>query len=161
MIKFSRVFREKFTAEDAALVEGIFQKYFTGLIDRDVKVGYTSTPVLGKAYFELDTILIRKISPHTIAHELMHIAQHNLRNRIPTGERSCDVFTCALGEDVCDSVTYIATHNASPEVIHSVCKEAVEKRSQGFRNYISWAEDQFEQKAKEGPSGWARFWSGK
>ena len=43
MIKFSRVFREKFTEGDAALVEGIFQKYFTGLIDRDVKVGYTST----------------------------------------------------------------------------------------------------------------------
>jgi hypothetical protein len=157
MIKFSRVFKKKFTEKDITLVESIYQKYFASLIDRDVKFGYTSTRVLGKAYYELDTILIRKISPHTIAHELMHLAQHNERNGIPTGERSCDIFTCALGEDVCDNVTYISTHNATSDVIHSICKEAVEKRGQGFRNYISWAEAQFETRAKE---RWTRLWSG-
>jgi hypothetical protein len=148
MLKFSWKFRKKFSEEEMLLVDSIYQKYFVNLIDGDVKVGHTSTRVLGKAYYEINTILIRKISPHTIAHELMHIAQHNQRNGIPTGEKSCDIFTCALGEDVCDNVTYLSTRSLGKDVIHQVCKEAVEKRSQGFRNYISWAEKQFAERSR-------------
>lgn len=113
-----------------------------------MKVGYTSTRVLGKAYAGSNTILLRRISPHTIAHELMHLAQHNKKNMIPIGERSCDVYTCALGEDVCDTVTYLRIHGATPNIIHTVCKEAITKRNQGFRNYISWVENQFEIRMK-------------
>jgi hypothetical protein len=155
MMIFSRVFNKKFSEEERLLVEKIYQKYFSNLIDVDVKVGYTGTRVLGKAYYELNTILLREISPHTIAHELMHIAQHNQRNGIPTGEKSCDVFTCALGEDVCDGVTYLSTHNLRAEAVNQVCREAVEKRKQGFRNYISWAEKQFAERAK---TNWQSRW---
>ena len=141
---FTKLFMRKFTAEDAKKVDGIYCKYFTALIEGDVRVNYTrSRYLLGKATVgrKYKTILLKKIVPHTVAHELMHLAQGN-GNGIPHGERACDVYTNALGEDVCDHSYYIKTHSASPELIHQVCKEAVEKRNAGLRNYISWAEDE-------------------
>ena len=78
----------------------------------------------------------------------MHLAQWNRKNGIPGGERSCDVYTCALGEDVCDHIAYLSTRNASAKMVHQVCKEAVEKRSAGYRNYISWGRERAWEKDK-------------
>lgn len=147
MLAFTDSFRKNFDREDEALVSAVHDKYFSGLIAGTVKVGYTSNPrVWGIADADTGSVRFNRISPHTVAHELMHIAQHDRRNGIPEGERSCDVFTCALGEEVCDNVSYLRTHGATPDVIHQVCKEAVANRENGMRNYIVWAESEFKRR---------------
>ena len=141
MIEFTKRFRERFDLSAANAVEEIYSKYFTGLIDEKVRVSYTSSNVWGKADIESNTILLKRITRHTIAHELMHLAQYNQRNGIPQGERACDVYTCALGPDVIDNVFYILTHRAPAEIIHESCREAIGKRREGMRNYIQYAEN--------------------
>ena len=141
---FTKLFMRKFNADDAKKVEEIYNKYFFSLIAGDVRVNYTkSRHLLGKATAggKYKTILLKKVVPHTVAHELMHLSQGN-GSGIPSGERSCDIYTNALGEDVCGNSYYINTHNASPALMHQVCKEAVAKRNSGYRNYISWAENE-------------------
>lgn len=142
MLKFTDRFLSKFGSGAAATVSDIYNRYFEGKIHADVRVTYTrSRRVLGKADLTSNTIYLRKIDKHTIAHELMHLAQACPENGIPSGERACDVYTNALGPDVAMRSYYIKTWGAPAEAIHAACKEALEKRAQGMTRYIVYAEE--------------------
>lgn len=105
----------------------------------------------------------------TLAHEMMHLAQFN-EDSIPSGERACDVYAMARipPELIDDSPSYVvivprirdewgARHQ---KLAHDLAKEALERRSNGLRNYASWWEDEFEAridalagKGRKGPKG--------
>jgi hypothetical protein len=140
LIRFTKGFKERFGDDGVSRVKKIYDEYFTKLIERDVRVGYTRSNVWGSADTSTNSILLRRLDPHTIAHELMHLAQDESRNGIPQGERACDVYTNALGPDVAGSSTYIRTWGASPQLVSDCCREAVLLRARGLRNYIKYAE---------------------
>lgn len=142
-IRFTKHFTDRFTADEMRLVERIYNQYFAGMIEGDVKVGRTTSRFLGIAMHSSNYILLRKITPHTVAHELMHIAQHNAKNLIPSGEVACDIYTNSLAEELCDHSSYLRTNGAAQGEIHRICAEAVSKRRSGYRNYISWTKKQF------------------
>ena len=91
----------------------------------------------------------------TLAHELMHLAQFN-DDRIPGGERACDVFALARlpPELIDDSPSYLViTQDIRDDwgpkhsrLAHDLAKEAIWLRKGGLRKYASWWEDEFERR---------------
>ena len=91
-----------------------------------------------------------QISFHAIAHEFVHLLQG--RHGIPTGERSCDLFSLARDWTLNDTAPYylsvprrfidenghIDPHHA--RLIYTAAKQAIELRQRGLRNYISYFE---------------------
>jgi hypothetical protein len=140
-LTFTNRFMERFGAEGEAKVTAVFFKYFKVLSDEAIKVTYTrSSKMMGIADFRNRTVRLAALDGHTIAHEFTHMVQH-LKHTIPQGEQACDIFTCALSSEVCDSNLYVRTHNAPKDVIHMICMKAIELRAGGLRNYIAYTKE--------------------
>lgn len=91
----------------------------------------------------------------TLAHEMMHLAQFN-DDRIPSGERACDVFTLARLSPrlIDDSPSYLVItqdirddwSDRHSKLAHELAKEGIRLRNDGLRKYASWWEDEFEKR---------------
>lgn len=94
------------------------------------------------------------ISYHTIAHEFVHLLQG--QHGIPTGERSCDLFSLARHWTLNDTPPYYLRvpvdfldlrGHIRPEcarILFEAAREALERRNAGLRTYISYFEKKLE-----------------
>ncbi len=91
----------------------------------------------------------------TIAHEFMHLVQFNTKG-IPSGERACDVYALSRlpPRFIDEAPSYLVISKITRErwglwharIAHELAKAALEKRADGYRNYASWWEDEFERR---------------
>lgn len=92
-----------------------------------------------------------QVSYHTIAHELVHLLQSRELG-VPQGEKSCDVFALARHwtlNDVCPGYVRVPIPlldgrgmftDTGARLTFATALEAVGRRHQGMRNYITWFE---------------------
>jgi hypothetical protein len=150
---------------------------FPELKDTLITVGYTrkhlgSATVIyrkGIIYRMIIRLKVRKVTYQTIGHELTHLIQglaHGDRSgaraagpdKIPSGEKQCDIWTLARDPLFCDDApTYIKTPRSIrerwPEYSESVrdlCVAAIDKRHT-YRQYIRWLEDEIRKLPKAPP----------
>ncbi len=146
-------------------------RLFPELQGKTITVGYTrahlgSALVPHHAEAELTIRLkVRKLSYNTIGHELTHLVQglshinHDQAaspERIPGGEKQCDIWTLARSELFCDDApTYLRLPSAVREnwrdyaqAVRSLCAAAIEKRAT-HRLYIAWLEEQIHRLARQ------------
>jgi hypothetical protein len=147
-------------------------RLFPELQGKTLTVGYTRAH-LGSAlvprHAEADLTIrlkVRKLTYNTIGHELTHLVQglshcHPDRaifaERIPGGEKPCDIWTLARSELFCDDApTYIKLPSTVREnwphyakAVRALCLSAIEKRATQ-RLYIAWLEKQIHQLARQG-----------
>jgi hypothetical protein len=147
-------------------------RLFPELQGKTITVGYTrahlgSALVPRHAAAELTIRLkVRKLSYNTIGHELTHLVQGlshlsddrtAFTERIPSGEKPCDIWTLARSELFCDEApTYLRLPLAVREnwpryatAVRALCVAAIEKRATR-RLYIVWLEDQIRQLSQQG-----------
>jgi hypothetical protein len=142
--------------------------YFPELKDTTITVGYTrkhlgSATVMyrkGVIHRLIIRLKVRRVTYQTIGHELTHLIQglaHGDRSgaratdpeKIPSGEKQCDIWTLARDGLFCDDApTYIKMPRIMrerwPEYSESVrelCIAAIDKRHI-HRQYIRWLEDE-------------------
>lgn len=127
------------------------RRFFPELDGRTVRVGLTraasgmAVPGGNQVWFNPS-----QLSYHTISHEFVHLLQG--RHGIPTGERSCDLFSMARHWTLNDTPPYYvrvpiefldANGKLKPEsarLIHTLACRAIELRRGGKRQYISYFE---------------------
>jgi hypothetical protein len=124
---------------------------FPELEDHTVKVGITLR-VDGKADLESKAIYFRSrnASCYTLAHELTHLLQG--MEKVPGGERSCDLYTLARHVNFCDQApNYLKMPQKLLDenglilekyriLVHDTAKAALQTRTYGKKNYITWFE---------------------
>jgi hypothetical protein len=148
--------------------------YFPELKDATITIGYTRKH-LGSAtviyrkhelYRLIIRLRVRKVTYHTIGHELTHLVQglsygdrFGTRSadpdRIPTGETQCDIWTLARDPLFLDDPpTYIKMPRMMrerwpdyAESVRALCNAAIAKRHTE-RQYIRWLEQEIRQLAK-------------
>lgn len=148
--------------------------YFPELKDAAITIGYTRKH-LGSAtviyrkhelYRLIIRLRVRKVTYHTIGHELTHLVQglgYGERcgarsansDRIPTGETQCDIWTLARDQLFLDDPpTYIKMPRIMrerwpdyAESVRELCITAIAKRHTQ-RQYIRWLEQEIRQLAK-------------
>jgi hypothetical protein len=148
--------------------------YFPELKDAAITIGYTrkhlgSATVIYRKH-ELHRLIIRlrvrKVTYHTIGHELTHLVQglgygdrFGARSadpeRIPSGERQCDIWTLARDPLFLDDPpTYIKMPRSMrehwpdfAESVRELCIAAIDKRHTQ-RQYIQWLEKEICRLAK-------------
>jgi hypothetical protein len=148
--------------------------YFPELKDAVITIGYTrkhlgSATVIyrkGELYRLIIRLRVRKVTYHTIGHELTHLVQglaYGERfgtrsanpDRIPTGETQCDIWTLARDPLFLDDPpTYIKMPRIMrqrwpdyAESVRELCIAAIDKRHTQ-RQYIRWLEQEIAQLAK-------------
>lgn len=148
-------------------------RYFPELEGKTIVVGYTRAhlgtallPIDAEAQQELTIRLkVRRLSYNTIGHELTHLVQGLSRfnqslselateDKIPGGEKPCDIWTLARSELFCDEApTYLELPSVIREnwlqyanAVRALCRTAIQKR-QSHRAYIRWLENQIRQLA--------------
>jgi hypothetical protein len=146
-------------------------RLFPELQGKTITVGYTRAH-LGSALIPRDhaaeltiRLKVRKLTYNTIGHELTHLVQglshlndSAANERIPSGEKQCDIWTLARSELFCDDVpTYLklppairANWPQYAKPIRTLCLAAIEKRAT-YRLYINWLEEQFHQLVTHDP----------
>jgi len=137
-------------------------RLFPELQGRTITVGYTRAH-LGSALIPRDVaaeltirLKVRKLTYNTIGHELTHLVQGlshlddpAANERIPSGEKQCDIWTLARSELFCDDApTYLklpssirANWTQYAQSVRTLCLAAIAKRAT-YRLYISWLEEQ-------------------
>jgi hypothetical protein len=132
------------------------RRYFPELEGRTIRVGLTRVAI-GMAVPGGDELWLNpgQLSFHTITHELIHLLQE--RGRVPSGERSCDLYSLARHWTLNDTSPYYVRIPAdcidpdgkiSPDkarLIHSVATRALDLRERGTRNYIAYFEKTMEE----------------
>ena len=148
--------------------------YFPELKDATITIGYTrkhlgSATVIyrkGELCRMIVRLKVRKVTYHTIGHELTHLVQglaygerSGPRNadpdRIPTGETQCDIWTLARDPLFLDDPpTYIKMPRMMrerwpdyAESVRHLCIAAIAKRHTE-RRYIRWLEQEIRELAK-------------
>lgn len=143
-------------------------RLFPELQGKTITVGYTKAH-LGSALIPLNVdaeltirLKVRQLSYNTIGHELMHLVQGlshlddpAISERIPSGEKPCDIWTLARSELFCDEApTYLklpppvrANWPRYAPAVRSLCLAAIAKRAT-HRLYIRWLEEQIQQLAR-------------
>ena len=144
---------------------------------RKITVGYTAAH-LGSAVVPLAAadaarltirLKVKRLTYHTIGHELTHLLQALSRirpgrgkpekdGRIPSGEKQCDVWTLARSGLFCDDApTYIRLPRAVREgwpvyarAVRRLAIAALEKRK-SYRLYIRWLEGRIRDLARRPP----------
>ncbi len=94
----------------------------------------------------------RKLTRHTVAHELTHLLQ--FRGLIPSGEKSADLYSLARHPFLADDLPYYlktprGLRQAAPRspeqvgtLLHRIARESVLRRERGERTYLRWFEDE-------------------
>ncbi|MEX0806832.1 MAG: hypothetical protein WD688_26450 [Candidatus Binatia bacterium] len=151
--------------------------YFPELNGQTITVGYTRKH-LGSASIAyrrgvitrlIIRLKVRKLTYQTIGHELTHLVQGLARGdrsspgpvqrqRIPSGEKQCDIWTLARHTLFCDDApTYIRMPRVLrehwfdyAESVRELCIAAIEKRST-HRLYIRWLETEVGKLTKAPP----------
>ncbi len=140
--------------------------YFPELHGKTITVGYTrkhlgsATIVYRKGIIArlIIRLKVRQLSYQTIGHELTHLVQGLARgerpipsriddDKIPSGEKQCDIWTLARDPLFCDDPpTYIRMPRTMrerwpdyAEAVRLLCIAAIEKRTT-YRLYIRWLE---------------------
>ncbi len=148
--------------------------YFPELKDAAITIGYTrkhlgSATVIyrrGELHKLIVRLRVRKVTYHTIGHELTHLVQglsygerYGNRSanpdRIPSGETQCDIWTLARDPLFLDDPpTYIKMPRTMrerwpdyAEAVHELCITAITKRHTQ-RQYIRWLEQEIAQLGK-------------
>jgi hypothetical protein len=159
--------KQRLTHRAHEMIERSLQ-LFPELKDTLITVGYTrkhlgSATVIyrkGIIYRMIIRLKVRKVTYQTIGHELTHLIQglaHGGRSgarapnpdRIPSGEKQCDIWTLARDPLFCDDApTYIKMPRSIrerwpdySESVRDLCVEAIDKRHT-YRPYIRWLEDE-------------------
>jgi hypothetical protein len=125
--------------------------FFPELDGTAIKVGLTRRAA-GLAAREEPAIWInpRRLTRHTVAHELVHLLQ--FRGLLPAGERSADLHALARHRVLVDDSPWylkiphgmtVATGPLSakvPGLLHDLACEALRRREAGLRTYLRWFE---------------------
>lgn len=92
----------------------------------------------------------RRLTRHTIAHEMVHLLQ--FRGLVPTGEKSADLYALARDCWLADDLPFylqtpralrLACQEGAPEayrLLHRLARESLTRREQGERTYLRWFE---------------------
>lgn len=166
-IRLTPLMKQRLTRRAHEMIERSLQ-LFPELDGSVITVGYTRKH-LGSATViyrrgAIDRMIIRlkvrKVTYQTIGHELTHLIQglaHGDRSgaraadpdKIPSGEKQCDIWTLARDPLFCDDApTYIKMPRLLrdhwpdyAETVRKLCIAAIEKRH-SHRQYIRWLEDE-------------------
>jgi hypothetical protein len=128
------------------------RRFFPELADLSLKLGLTRSAA-GFAELEGDRLWLnpRRLSLHTIAHELVHLLQG--RGLVPRGERSCDLFAMAREVTLVDTVPYYLKvpralgdehgwlRPGMAAALHELAVESAVRREGGDRRYMRWFEN--------------------
>jgi hypothetical protein len=164
---FTPLMKKRLTSRAQMMLERSLS-YFPELEAKTITVGLTRKH-LGSASISYHAgtisrlvirLKVRKVTYQTIGHELTHLVQglgHGdrsmtrslARQRIPSGEKQCDIWTLARDFLFCDDPpTYLRMPRAIrecwpdyAEAIRQLCIAAIEKR-QNHRHYILWLESE-------------------
>lgn len=127
------------------------RRFFPEFAEMPIRIGLTraasgmAVPGGNEVWFNPNLL-----SYHTIAHEFMHLLQGG--HGIPTGERSCDLFSLARHWTLNDAAPYYVRVPAAAvdgrgrvrpawaRLFYDTAVEAVQLRLTGKRNYISYFE---------------------
>ncbi len=142
--------------------------YFPELTDAQITIGYTrkhlgsATVIYRKGVVSslIIRLRVRKVTYQTIGHELTHLIQglaygdsSGARSadpqKIPSGEKQCDIWTLARDPLFCDDApTYLKMPRIMREhwpdyagLVRDLCLAAIERRHI-HRQYIRWLEDE-------------------
>jgi len=159
--------KQRLTRRAREMIERSLQ-LFPELGDTTITVGYTrkhlgSATVIyrkGIIYRMIIRLKVRKVTYQTIGHELTHLIQgltHGDRSgaraadpdKIPSGEKQCDIWTLARDPLFCDDApTYIKMPRSIrerwpeySEPVRELCVAAIDRRHT-HRHYIRWLEDE-------------------
>jgi len=154
MIPTSALLRHRSCARVLDLIRQV-RIFFPELDGITLKIGLTRRAA-GLAAHDQPWIWVnpRKLTRHTIAHEMVHLLQ--FRGHAPQGEKSADLY--ALARHVCladDLPYYLKTPRTlraaalldAPSVhllLHRVARESLVRRDQGERNYLRWFEQELD-----------------
>ncbi|HUR71114.1 MAG TPA: hypothetical protein VMZ02_03945 [Candidatus Limnocylindrales bacterium] len=172
-LRLTAQMKQRITRRTLAMVQRSLG-YFPELKDAAITIGYTRKH-LGSAtviyrkhelYRLIVRLRVRKVTYHTIGHELTHLVQglgygdrFGARRadpeRIPTGEIQCDIWTLARDPLFLDDPpTYIKMPRSMrehwpdfAESVRALCIAAIDKRHTQ-RQYIQWLEKEIRQLAK-------------
>ncbi|HVO93413.1 MAG TPA: hypothetical protein VMT22_11265 [Terriglobales bacterium] len=161
MIRLTPQMKQRLTHRAHAMIERSL-RLFPELADTMITIGYTrkhlgsATVVYRKG--DIDRMIIRlrvrNVSYQTIGHELTHLIQglaHGVRvtdpDKVPSGEKQCDIWTLARDPLFCDDPpTYIKMPRRMrehwpdyAEAVRDLCIAAIQKRHV-HRQYIRWLE---------------------
>jgi len=164
-IRFTPLMQRRLTRRALEMIQRSLE-YFPELAEASITVGCTrkhlgsATVTYRKGQLAGLTIRlkVRKLTYQTIGHELTHLVQGLAygdrtekrvgdRERIPSGEKQCDIWTLARDPLFCDDPpTYIKLPRAMREQwpdyadqVRELCVTAIAKRH-AERQYIRWLE---------------------
>jgi hypothetical protein len=164
-LAFTPLMKKRLTRRVRAMIECSLP-YFPELRGKAIMVGYTRAHLgsasvayrAGQVSRLVIRLKVRKLTFQTIGHELTHLVQglsHADRRipssvhteRIPSGEKQCDIWTLARDPLFCDDPpTYLrlprVLRDGWPdyaERVRKLCISAIEKR-RNYRCYIRWLE---------------------
>lgn len=176
LIRLTPRMKQRLTRRAHGMIERSL-KFFPELTDTTITVGYTrkhlgsATVVYHKGIISrlIIRLKVRKLTYQTIGHELTHLIQglaHGDRpksrpgdlEKIPSGEKQCDIWTLARDRLFCDEApTYLKMPRRMrerwpeyAEPVRDLCIAAIEKR-QTHRLYIRWLEHELSELSKETP----------
>ena len=172
-IRLTPLMRQRLTRRTHDMIERSLH-HFPELKDATITVGYTrkhlgsATVVYRKGVISrlIIRLKVRKVTYQTIGHELTHLIQglaHGDRSskratdpeKIPSGEKQCDIWTLARDPLFCDDApTYLKMPRILrehwldyAEAVRDLCMAAIEKRHT-HRLYIRWLEHEIRKLAK-------------
>jgi hypothetical protein len=162
---FTPSMKKRLTPRVYEMLTGSLQ-HFPELKDKTITVGYTRAH-LGSAMLcyrsgqeprLIIRLKVRKLTYQTLGHELTHLLQGLTRgdrrapatiawDKIPAGEKQCDIWTLARHELFCDDApTYLRLPRVMRErwsdyaaAVRQLCIAAIHKRKT-HRLYIRWLE---------------------
>jgi hypothetical protein len=131
--------------------------FFPELDGLSIRVGLTRSAA-GLASRDEPWIWInpRKLTRHTIAHELTHLLQN--QGFLPGGEKSADLHALARHSFLVDDLPYYLKSPRSLRLaygslggpihglLHQIARESLLRREEGARYYLRWFEDQLEER---------------
>src|ERR671919_873898 len=173
LIRFTPLMKQRLTRRAYEMIERSLQ-FFPELTDTIITIGYTrkhlgsATVVYRKGIVSrlIIRLKVRKLTYQTIGHELTHLIQglaHGDRSKfrsanpekIPSGEKQCDIWTLARDPLFCDDApTYLKMPRILreqwpdyAEPVRALCIAAIDKRHT-HRLYIRWLEQEIRKLAK-------------
>jgi hypothetical protein len=176
VLSFTPLMKKRLTRRAADMIESSL-RHFPELNGKKITVGYSrvnlgSATVAYRAGAVSRLVIrlkVRALTYQTIGHELTHLIQglaHGARaksrlkgdQRIPSGEKQCDIWTLARHALFCDDPpTYLKMPRAMRErwgdyaaAVRQLCIAAIEKRKQE-RYYIRWLESELRQLVRKLP----------